>query len=109
METTRVLYELIEDVERMEYYEAGGYHPVTIGDRFHNRYRVVHKLGHGTYSTIWLARDEVSSRYVAVKVCTADSNPLEINVLSKLSKTQQLSDMGRNIIPSIWDRFNPRA
>lgn len=103
--TTRVLYEPIEDVERMEYYRAGGYHPVTIGDRFKNRYQVVHKLGHGTYSTIWLARDEISKRYVAVKVCTADSNSLEIDVLSKLLKPQ-LSDTGRTMIPSIWDSFD---
>ena len=103
-ERSRVLYEPIEDVERMEYYKTGGYHPVTIGDRFHNRYRVVHKLGHGTYSTIWLARDGEFNRYVAVKVCTADSNPLEVNVLSTLSIGQQSSD--RTMIPSIWDRFN---
>ena len=105
-ERGRVLYEPIEDVERMEYYKAGGYHPVKIGDRFHNRYQVVHKLGHGTYSTIWLARDGESNRYVAVKVCTADSNPLGVNVISELSKTQELSDKGRAMIPSIWDRFN---
>lgn len=71
---------------------------------FHNRYQVVHKLGHGTYSTIWLARDGEFNRYVAAKVCTADSNPLEVNVLSTLSMAQQLSD--RTMIPSIWDRFN---
>lgn len=106
MDTTRVLYEPIEDVERMEYYRAGGYHSVTIGDSFHDRYRVVHKLGHGTYSTIWLARDERSNIYVAVKVCMADSNSLEIDVLSKLSKPQQSSDMGRTMLPSIWDIFN---
>ncbi|KNG79992.1 protein kinase domain protein [Aspergillus nomiae NRRL 13137] len=106
METTRVLYEPIEDVEIMEYYQAGGYHPVTIGDRFRNRYRIVHKLGHGTYSTIWLARDEISNKYVAVKVCTADSNPSENNVLRKLSETHQLSDIDKSMIPSIWDRFN---
>lgn len=52
MDSTRVLYEPIEDVERMEYYQAGGYHLVTIGDRLNDRYRVIHKLGHGTYSTI---------------------------------------------------------
>jgi len=106
MNTTGVLYEPIEDVERMEYYRAGGYHPVKIGDCFHNRYRVVHKLGHGTYSTIWLAWDENSNRYVAVKVCTADSNAHEIDVLSKLSKSQILSDMGSTMIPSIWDTFS---
>lgn len=31
MNPTRVLYEPIEDLERMEYYQHGGYHPVTIG------------------------------------------------------------------------------
>lgn len=73
----RVLYEPIEDVERMEYYKAGGYHPVTIGDRFHNRCQVVHKLGHGTYSTSWLVRDGESNRYVAVKAV------LQIQILSR--------------------------
>lgn len=106
MSTSRVLYEPIEPVERMEYYKDGGYHPVEIGDHFHDRYRVVHKLGHGTYSTIWLARDEISNRYVAIKICTADSDPLETNVLSQLSEPLKSSDIGTTMIPSILDRFN---
>lgn len=75
MKASNVMYEPIEDVERMKHYRAGGYHPVMIGDRFHDRYRVVHKLGHGTYSTIWLARDEVSNRYVAVDFVRRIRNP----------------------------------
>lgn len=102
----RILYEPIEDVERMEYYQQGGYHPVQIGDCFHNRYRVVHKLGHGTYSTIWLARDELSKRYVAIKICTADSSHSELGVLSQLSGPLRSSDVGAAMIPSILDRFN---
>ncbi|GAT23254.1 hypothetical protein RIB2604_01703920 [Aspergillus luchuensis] len=104
--TTRVIYEPIEDVERMEYYEAGGYYPVTIGDCFHHRYRVVHKFGHGTYSTIWLARDEIFNRYVALKICTADSSPRENNVLSRLSQPQQSSRLDRDLIPTFSDIFN---
>ncbi|KAL4932046.1 kinase-like domain-containing protein [Aspergillus undulatus] len=46
-----------------------------------------HKLGHGSYSTTWLAQDEISEKYVAVKVCTADSNPLEIDVISDCPNT----------------------
>ncbi|KAK1141853.1 hypothetical protein N8T08_008366 [Aspergillus melleus] len=106
MSTSQVLYEPIESVERMEYYQGGGYHPVEIGDHFHDRYRVVHKLGHGTYSTIWLARDEISHRYVAVKICAADSGPLETDVLSQLSETLKSSDIGTTMMPSILDRFN---
>jgi serine/threonine protein kinase len=95
------LYKPIEDVERIENYQAGGYHPVTIGDRLNDRYQVIHKLGHGTYSTIWLARDEKLNKYVAVKVCTADSKSLEIDVLSKLSSPRLSSNIGRDMIPSI--------
>ncbi|CAG7989847.1 unnamed protein product [Penicillium salamii] len=101
------LYEPIEGVEKLESYRVGGYHPTTIGDNIHNRYQVVQKLGNGTYSTIWLARDQKDGKYVAIKVCTADSNPLEFSVLSELSNSQQSSStsLGKRLIPSVLDRF----
>jgi hypothetical protein len=40
------------DVEYLEDYVPGGYHPTLIGDTFCGRYTVVHKLGFGGYSTI---------------------------------------------------------
>lgn len=53
-----------ENVEDMRLYKPGGYHPVHFGDTFstcpdshHPRYRVLHKLGHGSFSTVWLAQD----------------------------------------------------
>jgi hypothetical protein len=48
-------------------------HPIQIGNYLHERYRIVHKLGYGSFSTVWLARDEQASKYVAVKLCTADA------------------------------------
>ena len=45
------------EVESPNRYQLGGYHPVHIGDFVHERYRVIHKLGFGTFSTVWLARD----------------------------------------------------
>src|SRR5690349_2939382 len=51
-------YMPIEDVEKLERYRPGGYHPVTIGEQLGGRYSIVHKLGFGGYSTIWLARDQ---------------------------------------------------
>ena len=47
-------YRWIDGAERLERYQPGGYHPVLIGDVLEKRYRVVHKLGYGTYSTIWI-------------------------------------------------------
>ena len=47
--------------EWAESYRPGGFHPVDMGDTFKNeRYRVIRKLGYGSVSTVWLARDTLS-------------------------------------------------
>ena len=99
-ETSIFLYRPIEDVERFEYYEPGGYHPVKVGDVLHNRYRVVHKLGHGSYSTTWMARDGQSNRLVAVKICIADLSPpvREPGILSLLSRRSH-TQLGPGCLP----------
>ena len=38
-------------------YEPGGYHPVTAGAVYNQRYRAVRKLGWGLYSVVWLVED----------------------------------------------------
>ncbi|KAI9933648.1 hypothetical protein MW887_008121 [Aspergillus wentii] len=92
-------------MERLEYYKKGGYHPVNIGDKFQGRYRVVDKLGHGSFSTTWLARDEQFDRLVAVKVTTADSNSKEVDILSALTADRSTKGPA-SMIPSVLDRFN---
>ncbi|KAK1985379.1 serine/threonine-protein kinase SRPK3 [Colletotrichum cereale] len=54
--------------EWAESYCPGGFHPVHFGDVFANRYEVIRKLGNGSYGTVWLASDSMSSQYVALKV-----------------------------------------
>ncbi|KAJ5950798.1 uncharacterized protein N7479_009211 [Penicillium vulpinum] len=117
-------YVPIEEVERLEKYQPGGYHPILIGDVLHSRYRVAHKLGYGAYSTTWLCRDSQSNTYVAVKVGTAESNDREVDVLNYLNhvRTAESNDreadvlnclnhsspldhLGSSMIPSIKDRF----
>lgn len=45
--------------EWAEEYRPGGYHPIQFGDTFNNgRYRVIRKLGDGSFSTVWLAVDK---------------------------------------------------
>jgi serine/threonine-protein kinase SRPK3 len=48
--------EKIEE-ETLPGYVATRYYPVRIGQIFQDRYQVVGKLGFGTTSTVWLARD----------------------------------------------------
>jgi serine/threonine protein kinase len=43
-----------------------------LGDHIHNaRYRIVHKLGNGGYSTVWLAHDAQLEKFVALEIGTA--------------------------------------
>ncbi|KAI5795807.1 kinase-like domain-containing protein [Geopyxis carbonaria] len=61
-------------VEHPHKYHPNGLHPVKIGDIFHDgRYKIVHKLGHGSFSTVWLARDlhAPDYRYVSLKLMIA--------------------------------------
>jgi serine/threonine-protein kinase SRPK3 len=45
-------------IEEIQLYQPGGFHPVSIGDIYANgRYKILHKLGFGGSSTVWLARD----------------------------------------------------
>lgn len=51
------IYNCNVDAEPVERYRSGGYLPVHLGDVLGHRYKVVHKLGWGGYSTVWLTTD----------------------------------------------------
>lgn len=97
-------YAPIEEAESLERYRPGGYHPLVIGDTVKHRYRIVHKLGHGTYSTTWLCQDGQSNSYVALKVGTGDANFQEAEVLANLNPGPS-HHPGRAMIPTVQDRF----
>ncbi len=48
--------------EQIPRYNAKHFYPVNPGDCFHDRYKTLAKVGWGTTSTVWLARD--TQRYV---------------------------------------------
>ncbi|KAJ6114186.1 protein kinase [Penicillium capsulatum] len=68
------LYISLVDAEPLHRYRQGGYHPVTLGEYLKaGRYKVLHKLGWGGYSTVWAARDQrLEEAYVAVKISVAE-------------------------------------
>lgn len=50
--------------EWAEEYRPGGFQPIEIDDEFdQGRYRVIRKLGYGSYSTVWLAHDKQSASF----------------------------------------------
>lgn len=109
-------YAFIEEAESPGRYLPGGYHPIYIGDVLNHRYHIVHKLGFGSFSTTWLARDtKRKDRYTALKIKTADSSldSKETTTWSQLSATADLEgkpkaalrDMSKTLILPIWDEF----
>ncbi|KAJ5223964.1 hypothetical protein N7468_008506 [Penicillium chermesinum] len=99
-------YRLVEDVEDLHRYCPGGYHPLEIGDDLdEGRYRLVDKLGYGGYSTIWLARDLRTARYVAVKAITGDASTYtpEASLLCSLGNSPP--GPGSEILPRLLDEF----
>ena len=95
-----------DDYENVEQYEKGGYHPVRLyDDLLNNRYVLVHKLGHGGFGTVWLARDFYKSRHVALKILQADAS----RSCKELQAYQILTKGGREAVPHaalLLDYFN---
>ncbi|KAJ5375026.1 kinase-like domain-containing protein [Penicillium concentricum] len=101
----------IEDVEKLERYRLGGYHPVTVGEQLGGRYSIVHKLGFGSSSTIRLARNQKAGKYVAIKIPVAardSTETRETDILRRLYNTglEEKTHPGAAYIPSILDGFS---
>ncbi|KAJ5715139.1 protein kinase [Penicillium malachiteum] len=98
--------------EEADFYSAGGFHSVSLGDTFNSgAYKVMRKLGYGQYSTVWLARDSKAQRYVALKILRADCyggshDIFEREILSRLSKFAGKSNHGgRHYVLPLLDQF----
>lgn len=111
--SSRVLTRLYRPIpsgktEDPDEYKRDGLHPVHIGDSFKDaRYRIIHKLRQGSFSTVWLARDEQEKGYVALKIVEAEtSSPdnKELKVLRDLAQSS-LDHAGRDFILQLKDDF----
>ncbi|MCJ1403024.1 hypothetical protein MMC11_006246, partial [Xylographa trunciseda] len=101
--STELRYRLphLNNVEDGEKYRRGGYHPIHLGDTFNDgRYRVLHKLGYGGFSTVWLARDANQDRLVSLKVLTAEASrrPTEFKLLRRLDEYAQGDITPKNVL-----------
>jgi serine/threonine-protein kinase SRPK3 len=92
-------------IENPTKYRPGGFHPVAIGDELHDgRYRVIHRLAHGAYATVWMALDQrpvstapTRSRYVAVKIGTARYDTTEATILRQLHNKPESRSCSLNL------------
>lgn len=54
--------------EDVNLYPTGMCYPIRIGEVLAGRYRILHKLGHGSFSTVWMAFDLTEAKDVALKI-----------------------------------------
>ncbi|KAI0818845.1 kinase-like domain-containing protein [Irpex lacteus] len=98
--------------EGLSWYKPDYFYPVKVGQVFESRYEVLGKLGHGAYSTTWLARDLKHERkHVALKAGTLNSvtpaTKRESEIFRHLNSIQS-KHVGRTLIRTSTDEFEIR-
>ncbi|KAJ5770991.1 uncharacterized protein N7511_003042 [Penicillium nucicola] len=93
--------------EQISDYDPRRYYPVHIGEIFEDRFQVRAKLGWGSCSTTWLARDMRDKKYVALKVYIHNSVfhrelPFYEHIASYISSS---SHVGRENIRKFHESF----
>ena len=102
------------DEEDSEDYCKGGYHPVQVGEEYKDgKYTIVRKLGWGHFSTVWLSRDNTTSKHVALKVVRSAAHYTEtaldeIKLLNKVVDANK-DHPGRKHVVSLLDSFNHKG
>ncbi|KAK0390670.1 hypothetical protein NLU13_0174 [Sarocladium strictum] len=93
--------------EELPDYVAERFYPVRLGEVIQDQYQTVAKLGFGSSSTIWLARDLKNHHYVSLKFYVHTSrfhreHGLHREMATMLRKT---ANPGRNNIRELLDSF----
>jgi serine/threonine-protein kinase SRPK3 len=95
-------------VEDLEEYRVGGFHPVHLGDSLDGgRYQILHKLGYGGFSTVWLGRDQQLNSYVALKILMAECSSedcSEVEILKHIHGSTS-DHPGRQFVASLPTQF----
>ncbi|KAF2110989.1 kinase-like domain-containing protein [Lophiotrema nucula] len=103
-------YNIGVPAEDLALYTPGGYHPVRINDRFrHGRYEILNKLGFGSFSTVWLARDHQNHCNVSIKVVVAnksDAQHGELEILDHIKANGDPQHPGRKHIMQLMESFH---
>ncbi|KAI1820822.1 kinase-like domain-containing protein [Xylaria intraflava] len=92
--------------EAMQEYKPEHFYPVRLGEVFNDRFQTVTKLGYGSCSTIWLARDLQNHQYVTLKVYIHNSvHHRELPFYEHLSKIPPSKHLGAGNVRNLLDWF----
>ncbi|KAJ8183888.1 hypothetical protein LV157_005836 [Aspergillus fumigatus] len=103
--------DLVEE-EHTPHYKSQHFYPVRLYEILDNRYQIVAKIGWGTSSTVWLARDLhqwrwLPPRYVTIKVnahnyASQESAEKELRITEHITKANP-QHPGRNFVATLLD------
>ncbi|KAF2456385.1 protein kinase [Lineolata rhizophorae] len=101
--------------EKTPYYHPSQFYPARLGQILNDRYQLATKLGYGSSSTVWLARDLhcwrwSRERYVAIKINTSNHHTHNDAAENELAILQHISRMNRshegwNFVRRLLDSF----
>ena len=106
--------DITAEEEDSEDYCKGGYHLVSVGEKFkEGRYVVTRKLGWGHFSTVWLARDTKTGKHVALKVVRSAAHYTEtavdeIKLLNKVVEANP-NHPGKRYVVGLLDSFEHKG
>ncbi|EFY88140.1 protein kinase, putative [Metarhizium acridum CQMa 102] len=104
-------FNLIDDARLLEEeglpeYDPHHFYPVRLGEIFNDRFQTVAKLGYGSSSTIWLARDLQDHQYVALKIYIHNSaQHRELPFYEELNKALPSQHIGAENIRKLLGSF----
>ncbi|KKY21607.1 putative protein kinase domain-containing protein [Phaeomoniella chlamydospora] len=92
--------------EGMPEYRPEHFYPVCLGEVFNDRFQTVAKLGYGSSSTIWLARDLQDHQYIALKIYIHNSvHHRELPFYEHLDKVLPSEHLGAGNVRKLLDSF----
>lgn len=104
-----------DEEEGEDGYRIGGYHPVSIGDKYNSRYIVIEKLGWGHFSTVWRCYDMKTStpenpEYVALKIQKSATHYREAAMDEiELLNCAKVASLSKNVVAEYPANFDPRV
>ncbi|KAI1760829.1 kinase-like domain-containing protein [Hypoxylon sp. FL1150] len=88
-----------EYTEDIYLYRPGGHHPVHLGDILDDRFEVIHKLGFGGFSTVWLCLQIKTHEWRAIKIVRADESSEDMPELDIMSDAKKAGEFD----PGMWE------
>ncbi|KAK9860788.1 hypothetical protein MYU51_006055 [Penicillium brevicompactum] len=113
---SRIDPSLLVEEENSPYYDPFHFYPARIGEILNDRYQIATKLGHGSRSSVWLARDLhqwrwSNERYVALKINSNNSHArknsggVELEVLRHITRANRQHE-GWHFVRKLLDSFS---